>query len=71
LGWIGAIGSEEALLRVFSAQSEDEGVRIHAALALGNMGSKRAIPIFFEALNDAKISKTLRRSIESSLTKLQ
>jgi len=71
LGWMGARGSEEILLRVFSAHSEDEGVRINAALALGNMGSKKAIPMFVDALKDENISKPLRRSIESTLRKLQ
>ncbi len=71
LGWMGAIEEEDKLVRMFLMKDEDENVKINAVLALGNMGSKNTIPIFVDALNDAKLSKTLRRSIESALRKLQ
>jgi len=71
LGWMGATEEEDKLLSIFLAGNEEENVKVNAVLALGNMGSKKAIPIFVDALKDAKLSKTLRRSIESSLRKLQ
>jgi len=71
LGWMGATAAEDKLLSIFMAETEDENVRINAVLALGNMGSTKAIPIFVDALKDAKISKTLHRSIESTLRKLK
>ncbi|MEE8114814.1 MAG: HEAT repeat domain-containing protein [Nitrososphaerales archaeon] len=71
LGWMGATAIEDKVIGIFLKEDEAENVRVNAVLALGNMGSKKAIPSFVHALKDAKLSKTLRRSIESALRKLQ
>ena len=71
LGWMGATAIEDKVIGIFLKKDEAENVRVNAVLALGNMGSTKAIPIFEDALKDANLSKTLRGSIESSLRKLQ
>jgi len=71
LGWMGARATEDEVIGIFLKEDEAENVRVNVVLALGNMGSTKAIPVFVEALKDTKLSKTLRRSIESTLRKLQ
>jgi len=71
LGWMEATAVEDKVIGIFLKEDEAENVRVNVVLALGNMGSIKAIPFFLDALEDAKLSKTLRRSIESALRKLQ
>jgi len=71
LGWMGATEVEDKLVKMFLKEDEAENVRVNVVLALGNMGSTKAIPIFVDTLKNANLSKTLRRSIESTLRKLQ
>ena len=71
LGWMGAKEAEDKLIGMFLAEDEDENVKVNVVLALGNMGSTKAVPILMDALNDETISRTLRGSIENALRKLQ
>ncbi len=71
LGWMRATGAEDQLIQVVQDPIEVESVRINAVLALGHMGSTRAIPILEEILNEEDLGKTLRGTLETTLQRLR
>ena len=71
LGWMGATAVQDDLLRMFLADDEEESVKVNVALALGNMGATKAIPLLIQALDDQTTSKSLRGAIRSALRNLQ
>lgn len=52
-GALAALGAEAVSALTIAMRSEDAGVRIEAARALGEVGDSSAIPALFAALNDS------------------
>ena len=67
LGDIGSSQAVDTLIKILNERSEDEGLRIHAALALGRMGDPKAIDPLTRTLGNRTDDLGVRKFVADAL----